>query len=97
MENLGIQSQGSVERANAYVKDMLRLWMRENKSTNLALGMKFVQLQKNTSYHSTIGCTPYFATFGREIQVGLESSLIPKEILDQLNTEEELQQVNNIN
>ncbi|CAF1016668.1 unnamed protein product [Brachionus calyciflorus] len=86
------QSQGSVERANADVKDMLRLWMRENQSTNWALGLKFVQLQKNTSYHSTIGCTPYFATFRREIKFGLESSLIPKEILLKLTTEEELQQ-----
>ena len=37
-------SQGSVERANADIKDMLRFWIKDNNSKNLALGFKFVQL-----------------------------------------------------
>ncbi|CAF1019989.1 unnamed protein product [Brachionus calyciflorus] len=53
------QSQGSVERANADVKNMLRAWMRDNNSTRWSLGLKFVQMAKNNSFHRTIDCPPY--------------------------------------
>ena len=57
------QSQGSVERANGDVKIMLQLWMTDNNTTKWSLGLKFVQMTKNNSYHSTIECSPYYATF----------------------------------
>ena len=85
------QSQGSVERANGDVKVMLQLWMSDNNTTHWVLGLRFVQITKSNSYHSTIECSPYFATFGREMSNGLESTIIPKEILNKLLTEEELQ------
>ena len=87
------QSQGSVERANGDVHTMLSLWMTDNNSKNWALGLKFVQMQKNNSYHTTIKCTPYYATFGLEFKFALNSSKIPREILEKLTEEEELQQV----
>ena len=46
------QSQGSVERVNADIKDMTVTWMRENSCKNWLVGIKFVQFQKNLSYHS---------------------------------------------
>ena len=57
--------------ANADVETMLSLWMKDNKSKNRPLGLRFVQMQKNNSHHSTIKCTPYFSTFGREMSFGL--------------------------
>lgn len=48
------QSQGSVERLNCDVKDMLIAWLGDNKSTDWSLGLKFVQFSKYSSFHSDI-------------------------------------------
>ncbi|CAF0967028.1 unnamed protein product [Brachionus calyciflorus] len=87
------QSQGSIERANADVKNMLCMWMKDNYSKNWSLGLKFVQMQKNNSFHRTIKCTPYYATFGMEMNYGIGSSAVPKDLLSSLSTEEELEKV----
>ena len=51
------QSQGSVERANGDIKDMLVAWMAGNNTTDWSVGIKFVQFHKNSSLHSgTIHC-----------------------------------------
>ena len=63
------QSQGSVERANGDVMNILRSWLSRNSSSSWVDGLKFVQLQKNNSYNRTINCSPYKATFGREMPV----------------------------
>jgi hypothetical protein len=39
------QSQGSVERGNADIKDMLIIWMRENNSTSWKVGFGFAYFQ----------------------------------------------------
>ena len=84
------QSQGSVERANADIKSMIISWTHENNNTHWSEGLRFVQFQKNRSYHRTIDQSPYSALFGSDPKVGLSSSAIPKEILDKLETEEDL-------
>ena len=84
------QSQGSVERGNADIKDMLIIWMRENNSTSWKVGLKFVQFNKNNSHHSGINRTPYKAMFGSDAKMGLTSSPLPQEILSTLSTEEDL-------
>ncbi|XP_071132787.1 KRAB-A domain-containing protein 2-like [Mytilus edulis] len=71
------QSQGSVERSNGDVHDMLVSWMRDNKTTKWATGIKFVQFQKNRHNHSGIKRSPYEAMFGCPPKVGLASSPIP--------------------
>jgi hypothetical protein len=40
------QSQGSIERYNGDIHDMLVSWMRDNNSTNWATGIKFVVSEK---------------------------------------------------
>ena len=40
------QSQGSVERANGDIKDMLIAWMGDNSTSDWSTGIKFVQFQK---------------------------------------------------
>ena len=48
------QSQGSVERLNCDVKDMLISWLNDNNTADWATGLKFVQFSKNRSFHSGI-------------------------------------------
>jgi hypothetical protein len=52
------QSQGSVERGNADIKDMFIIWMRENNNKKWSIGLKFVQFEKNNSHHSGINRSP---------------------------------------
>src|ERR1043165_7601309 len=58
------QSQGSVERLNCGIKDMLIAWLGDNNTSDWPVGLKFVQFSKNTSHHSGINQSPYLALFG---------------------------------
>jgi hypothetical protein len=69
---------------------MIITWTQENKNSHWSEGLRFVQFQKNRSYHRTIEQSPYKALFGSDPKVGLSSSAIPKELLDTLETEEDL-------
>ena len=84
------QSQGSVGRANSVIKNMLIAWLGDNSTNNWTLGLKFVQFQKNYSYHSGIKCSPFAALFGSDAKVGLTSANLPHEILHEMETEEDL-------
>ena len=46
------QRQGSVERCNGDVQNILGSWMRENVSTKWALALPIVANIKNRKYHS---------------------------------------------
>lgn len=85
------QSQGSIERCNQDIENMLRAWMNDNGSTDWAMGCRYVQWQKNTSKHRVIGRSPYTALFGTEAKLGLKSTNIPSEILDKIESEEDLE------
>ena len=84
------QSQGSVERANGDIKDMLTAWLEDNQTADWSMGIKFVQFSKNSSYHCGIKRSPYEALFGTRAKVGLTSSSLPQEMIDSLQHEEEL-------
>ena len=84
------QSQGSVERANADIKDMLAAWLSDSNTQNWSLGLRFVQIQKNNAYHAGIKCTPYSAMFGCGAKVGLITTSLPQQIIERLETEEDL-------
>jgi transposase InsO family protein len=84
------QSQGSVERLNCDVKDMLIAWLGDNQSTDWSVGLKFVQFSKNTSYHTGIKQSPYLALFGGNPRVGLRSTALPTEILERMVSEDDL-------
>ena len=84
------QSQGSVERLNCDVKDMLIAWMHDNNSTEWPVGLKFVQFCKNTSHHAGINQTPYEALFGIKPRIGLRSSPLPDQVLERLVSEDDL-------
>lgn len=87
------QSQGSVERANQDVENMLTTWMQQNDTNKWSKGLQFVQFMKNCAYHSGIKRTPYNAMFGVDPKVGLSTSYLPKEIVSSLEDEEDLRKV----
>ena len=87
------QSQGSVERANTDVKEMFATRFSENYSTQWSEGLRFIQFQKNRSYHHVIGQSPYKAQFGSDPKVGLSSSSVPRDLLPDIQTEEDLQAI----
>ncbi|XP_066960726.1 KRAB-A domain-containing protein 2-like [Macrobrachium rosenbergii] len=84
------QSQGSVERLNCDIKDMLISWLGDNDATDWPMGLRFVQFQKNSSYHSGIKQSPYKTLFGVDARVGLRSTALPEEVLKTMITEEDL-------
>ncbi|XP_060845447.1 KRAB-A domain-containing protein 2-like [Rhopalosiphum padi] len=91
------QSQGSVERSNQDIENMIRAWMKDNQSKKWSVGLQFVQFQKNSSFHRIIGRSPYKALFGCDPKIGLSSSNLPSEIIKKLTTEEHLEEIlNNI-
>lgn len=61
------QSQGSVERANQDVQQMLRCYMEDNQTTDWVKGLPIIQLQKNNSLNRTISCSPFLAVFGNNL------------------------------
>ena len=84
------QSQGSVERANSDIKDILVAWISDNNTKDWTVGLKFTQQQKNCSHHAGINQTPYKALFGENPKVRLTSSSLPSEILERLQSEDDL-------
>ena len=88
------QSQGSVERSNADVKQMLTAWAIDNDTTKWAEGLRFVQLQKNSSPHRNLNNrTPLEVFCGRKKTSGLERTCLPKEVIARLEKEEDLLEV----
>lgn len=67
------QSQGSVERANQDVEQMLGNWMKDNNSKNWVLGLNFVQIAKNTRMHSGVGSPPYTLQYGQRCRYGISN------------------------
>ena len=63
-------SQGSVERANAQVKDMILACIHQRDlGCDLKNILLHIQYAKNNSYNRTIKCTPYKAMFGQDVVV----------------------------
>jgi hypothetical protein len=84
------QSQGSVERANQDVEPMIGNWMKDNNTKNWVLGLNFVQIAKNTRFHSGVGSEPYKLQYGQICRYGLADLPVDKEVLAKLRNEDEL-------
>ena len=75
------QSQGSVERANRDVENLLACWQAESNSTNWSVALNFIQFQKNSKWHKGINWEPYMAMFGRQPAFGLKSLHLEQKIM----------------
>ena len=82
------QSQGSVERANRDMEDMLMTWLQSNSTTHWGDDIQFIQVMKNSAYHEGIKCSPYEAMFGQPMKVGLKTSNLADDAIDDIFTEE---------
>ena len=80
------QSQGSVERANGDVMNIMKCWLHDNGDNDWKKYLKFVQLQKNSAYNRTIKCSPYKAVFGTE----------PPSVFNLVTTNEEEEEIPDI-
>mgnify|MGYP002224300848 CR=1 FL=1 len=80
------QSQGSVERANQDIENMLTTWIETNQTLHWSEGLRFVQFMKNRAHHEDINCSPYEALFGIPAKVGLSTDAIGN-----LESEEDLE------
>ncbi|XP_068211732.1 KRAB-A domain-containing protein 2-like [Palaemon carinicauda] len=83
-------NQGSVEQANSNIKDMLTAWLSDNNTRDSSLGIRLVQNQKNSSYHSGIKSTPYSTLLGENPKDGLAYTSLLQEVIDCLETEDDL-------
>ena len=64
------RSQGSVERANQQIKNLILACIHNNSTyDNVENIIHNVQYIKNTTYNRTIKCSPYNALFGQDIVV----------------------------
>lgn len=85
------QSQGSVERSNHDIKQMLIAWTTDNSCSKWAEGLRFVMLQKNSSAHRNLNNrSPFEVMFGQKPLVGLQKTSLPNDVMRKLETEEEL-------
>ena len=85
------QSQGSVERGNKDIEDLLYTWMRTNNTSKWAEALPTIQFMKNTRHHRGIGMSPYQAFFGMKPRLGLGNLNLDKEVTDSIWTEEDLE------
>ena len=87
------QSQGSVERCNRDIENMVACYLRDNNTTKWAEALQFVQYSKNARHHTGIGRSPFMAHLGFEAQLGVQTLNLDKEITNGIMTEEELSQI----
>ena len=57
------QSQGSVDRSNQVVRDMLVAWMSDSNYKTWSERLRFIQSKKNRALHSGIKTSPYEAVW----------------------------------
>ncbi|XP_025267611.1 KRAB-A domain-containing protein 2-like [Camponotus floridanus] len=86
-------SQGSVERSNQDIRDMLVAWMADNNTEKWSEGLRFIQSKKNQALHSVIKTSPYEAMFGSAQKIGLADSSLSSDMYSSIETEEELEQL----
>ena len=68
------QSQGSVERANQDIEQIMRCWLADNNTTDWVRGLPFIQMQKNNALNRTLGFSPYFAVFGKTMSLNVNKN-----------------------
>ena len=68
-------------------------WLQSNSTTHWDDGLRFIQVMKNRAYHEGIKCSPYEAMFGQPMKVGLKTSNLPDDAIDDIFAEEELEKI----
>ncbi|XP_023220191.1 KRAB-A domain-containing protein 2-like [Centruroides sculpturatus] len=74
------QNQGSVERCNQDVENMLSSWLETNNTNKWSEGLRFVKVMKNRAHRTDINCSPYEVMLGATLKIGLKN-FIPNDSL----------------
>ena len=69
---------------------MLTTWSQSNSTTNWVMPYDLVRYR---AYHEVIKCPPYKELFGQPMKVGLKTSNLPDDAIEDIFTEEELEKV----
>ncbi|XP_046980568.1 uncharacterized protein LOC124545665 [Schistocerca americana] len=85
--------QGSVERANQDVQNVLTTWMQVHNSAEWSRALRFVQLMKNVAVHFGIKRSPYQAMFACPPKHGLSSTSLPPKPFMHVHSEDELENI----
>ena len=67
--------------------------MDGNNTTKWSEGLRSVQAMKNKAYHEGIKCSPYEAMFGVSMRLGIANSVVPRNLISNLPTEEDLKKL----
>ena len=89
------QSEGTVERSNQDIRDMVVAWMSDNNTITWSERLRFIQSKKNRVLHSDIKTSLYEAMFGTAQSIGLGDSPLTEDMYSSIETEEELEQLFN--
>ena len=87
------QSQGSVERYNRDIESMVAGWSREGRRNDWAFGLNEIQFSKNSRFHTEIGRSLFKAMFGADPSMGVEGLGVETEMLADVTTEEQLEEM----
>jgi hypothetical protein len=87
------ESNGGIKRVNQMAQKKLDGWMKTNSSQHWLIGCKIVQWRIKTQVHQTIKDTPFHLTYGQHPWVGISNLPMSADILENLRTEAELQDV----
>ncbi|XP_015363902.1 PREDICTED: KRAB-A domain-containing protein 2-like [Diuraphis noxia] len=71
------ESQESIERVNRDFQEMLSTWMDKKNSLDWPSALKFIQYEKNRTFHSGLKTSPYEAMFGCCARIDFASSYSP--------------------
>ena len=64
--------------------------MSENNTADWTVGVRFVKFRKNSSFNAGIKQSPYATLFGIEARIGLTSSSLQHDVIQKLQTEDDL-------
>ena len=64
-----------------------------NSTSHWGDGLRFIQVMKNRAYREGMKCSPYEAMFGQPMKVGLKTSDLPDDAIDDIFAEEELEKI----
>ncbi|XP_072159617.1 uncharacterized protein [Bemisia tabaci] len=72
---------------------MLAAWLIDKKTNQWPDALPFIQFMKNRAYHAGIRMSPYEALFGMKPRVGLTTSSLTPDMLANVETEEQLEEL----
>ena len=69
---------------------MLVAWMRDNNANDWTVGIRFVLFRKNSAHRASFQRSQYEAMFSCKAKVGLTSTSFPIEVIERLQSEDNL-------